>query len=499
VRERLSVVGALVAAGLVAGVALRVFVIASPMGAIDGDEGMWGLMARHVIDRGEFRTFFWQQSYGGTQEVLLTALVFLVLGSGVIALKLVPIALWAVGALLVWRIGRRTVGEPAARLAAVLFWIWPSYFIWKSTKAHGFYGSELVLGLAAMLFALRLRERVSRADLVGLGLSLGVGVWASPQVGYIAIPALLWLVWRRPGVLRGSWLAAPAAAAGAAPWLIWNVRHHWGSFHPAPSNSTYAGNLKDFLASNLPSGLGLRVPFSLDWLPGVVAGRGLLILALLGFLWLLIYRRDRCELLLTVAVLFPFIYAASPYSGLVDEPRYLTVLSPVLALLLAGALGRRRFMSAALLAGAFALSLTGLLAMRDQGRYQPLAGDVRVPNNISPLLASLRAQHVNRVFADRWIAPRVTFETNERIIATTSSGATGYAASRGRLLPVGTGTGRYPPYNRLVRESPRPAHVFVNGASAEKLARQVLKAAGYRRMESGGFVVYVQPPAAQQR
>ena len=59
--------------------------------------------------------------------------------------------MFGLAAVLVWRVGRRTVGEPAARIGAALFWIWPPFLVWWSTKARGFYGSGLVLGLAALL------------------------------------------------------------------------------------------------------------------------------------------------------------------------------------------------------------------------------------------------------------------------------------------------------------------------------------------------------------
>lgn len=134
----------LVAGGAVVGIGLRIWVLASPVGALDADEAVWGLMARHVLD-GELTTFFWGQAYGGTQETLLTALVFAAAAPSVFALRVVPIAFFAVAAVLVWLVGRRVVSEPAARLAAVAFWIWPSYVVWKSTRAHGFYGAALVL------------------------------------------------------------------------------------------------------------------------------------------------------------------------------------------------------------------------------------------------------------------------------------------------------------------------------------------------------------------
>src|SRR5207245_2555987 len=105
----------------------------------------------------------------------------------------------------------------------------------------------------------------------------------------------------------------------------------------------------------------------------------------------------------------------------------------------AGGARGRRFRSAAFLLAAFGLSLAGLLTMRDQGLYAPLDQDVRVPSDLSPLLETLHAHHVDRVFADYWLAYRLSFETDEHIIATPNRGETGFVASHGRLLPVGTG------------------------------------------------------------
>jgi Dolichyl-phosphate-mannose-protein mannosyltransferase len=149
-----------VVTALLAGVALRVAVYTSSLMGFDADEAVWGLMARRVL-HGEVSTFFWGQNHGGTQEVLLTSLVFAPFGSSVLALRVVPIVLSAVSAYLVWRVGRRTIGEPAARIAAALFWVWPVYSVWKLGHAHGFYASGVLYCALILLLALRLAEENS--------------------------------------------------------------------------------------------------------------------------------------------------------------------------------------------------------------------------------------------------------------------------------------------------------------------------------------------------
>ena len=67
-----------------------------------------------------------------------------------------------VAAVLVWRIGRRTSAIRRSA-SAVLLWVWPPYLVWKSERAHGFYGSGLVLVCLVLLLVLRLAERRSRA------------------------------------------------------------------------------------------------------------------------------------------------------------------------------------------------------------------------------------------------------------------------------------------------------------------------------------------------
>jgi hypothetical protein len=475
-RSSPAALGALVAAGIALGIALRVWVLASPIGGLDADEAVWGLMARHVLD-GEFSVFFWGQNYGGSQETLATALVFAVVGPGTLALRIVPILLFAVAAVLVWRIGQRTVGEPAARIAAVLFWIWPAYLVWKSTRAHGFYGAAIVLGLTVFLLALRLRERDSLVDALGLGLAAGVAWWASPQSALLTAPAVAWLVFRRPGVVRSAWPALAAFVVGAAPWLGWNLGHEFESLR-APfegGDDTYANHLKIFVATTFPYALGLRVPFSFDWLFGAVVGRAAELAAFGGLAWLVVRRRPLgpLEPVVLAAVAYPFLQSISPFAFLNDEPRYLVLLVPVMALLLAVPLARHPGIAAAGLSIAATLTVVGISRLEDQRPAVPPVGGQRTPADLDPVVGVLDRRGIDRALGPYAIAYRLSFETRERIIGTP------------------TGQTRYRPHQRLVLESAAPAYVFVAGSKDDrKLGREVAWR-GYARERADGWAVYV--------
>jgi hypothetical protein len=473
--RRVSVWTLIVAAALLAGVAVRVWVLSSPLGTLDADEGIVGLMARHALD-GEFSVFYWLSLYGGSQESLLSAAVFAVAGSSVVALKLVPIALFAGAAVLTWLVGRRTVGEPAARVAAALLWVWPPFFVYWTTKERGFYGVGLVCGLTVLWLTLRLRERDSRPDAALVGFAFGFGVWATQQSLLLSVPALAWLAWRRPRAFRLAPYGVGGFVLGALPWLAWNAAHGLRAVFPtaaAAQDSSYGERFVDLFTTVLPTWLGLRLPYTLDWTFGRVVGVGSLVIALVAFGIALVRRPRGLEPLLVCAVLSPFLYAVSTYTYFVAEPRYLVFVSPLPALFVARLL-TRPVVAGVVLAAAVAFSVYGLTRIQEQRLFLPRAArDVRVPTDMGPLIRFLEEHGANRVLADYWVAYRLSFESDERVIATST-----------RFV-------RYPPHDRLVRRSAYPSRVFVEGQVKERLAREDLLRRGYRRYVVDGFVAYI--------
>jgi hypothetical protein len=292
------------------------------------------------------------------------------------------------------------------------------------------------------------------------------------------VPAIAWLVWRRPAVLRFTWIGVPAAVVGAAPWLAWNLRHGWNAVVPESvvgADSTYLGRFWDFFALALPTWLGLRLPYSLDWTFGSAVGVAVLVLALAGFAYLLARRPPGLEPLLVLGVAFPFLYAASSFTYFTREPRYLVFLAPVPALVLGRTLTRPR-LEAAGLAIALAVSVVCLRAIERQGLFGPRAHEGDLAVSLSPLISLFERERVDRVLANYWIAYRISFESDERVIATS------------------TGHVRYQPHDRLVRASSEAAYVFLAGSADEERLAPGLETRGFRKVRQGKFDVYLPPP-----
>jgi hypothetical protein len=476
-RARVVIAIGIVVVALV-GVAMRVWVLRSGAGALDSDEGVPGLMARHLLD-GHLSTFYWGQQYGGSIEVFLDAIAVFIGGSTRLALKSPPMLEAALVSVVVWRVGRRTVGEWAGVVAGLLVWIWPANYVWYSTKERVFYLPILLLGLAALLLALRLDEEPRRwRDWLLLGFVAGIGWWTGPQIVFTVVPALVWLAWRRrTRIWPGIAYAAGAAVVGAAPWIRANIHSGLASLDTAPLNDHqgFVTHLEVILRKGIPSALGLRFAFTELWvkppLGQIVYWVALAALVVAAFrLW------RSSSLLVVTAFVFPLLAALSPSGSYIGEGRYMIFVWPLLALLLTGLLAswsRRALSAAALLVLAGVLCVVGL--RRLPATVSPYAPDVQVPAHMGPLVDGLEHLGVRHAFANYWIAYRLTYETGERVHVTP-------------LVDV-----RNTAYLAEARKDPRAAAVFAAASATESSYRSGLRALDvpYRRHRFGDFVVIV--------
>ena len=399
----------------------------SPLGLVDGDEAVVGLMARRALG-GSFEAFFWGQEYGGSQESLLVAALLAVGVPPAWAMELVPIGLHAAAGLLVWRIGLRVLDRPgAAVLAAGVCWAASPALLWWSTKERGFYGFTLVCGLTALLLCVVLgtsgtqRVTPSAWRAVALGSVLGLGWWASPQILHFAVPGLGWLAWtlrRRVGELvRILALATPAAVVGALPWLWANARTGLASLEPSANRATFGDPLPIFFEYGLPMVLGLRAPITLAWeLPGAEA---LYVGAVVALTALVTFAPPRLRPIALAVAAYPLVFALLPTTYYYGEPRYLDFLWPLLALLTGWTLSRApHALRAVAVVAVLALTANGVAGMTElRGPPGEPFEDVS-PQAVDALVLALDALDADHAFADYWVAYRLTWATDGRITAT---------------------------------------------------------------------------------
>lgn len=443
----------------------RAWIVASPLGLVDGDEAVVGLMARAAL-HGHLSAFFWGQEYGGSLESLLVALLLLVRVPGRVAMELVPVGLHAAAAVLVWRIGLRTISRPGgAALAGGLCWALSPALLWWSTKERGFYGVTLVCGLAALLFWVQLSTpgvdgRTRKA--VGLGLALGIGWWSSPQILHFAVPGLLWLGWslrRRVGELvRILVVAAPAAVVVALPWLWANAHTGLASLEPAADRRVFGDPVPIFFRYGLPMVVGLKRPITLGW--EFAGARFLYGAVLLGLVVVVVLRPKGLRPVVLAVALYPLIFALLPTTYYYGEPRYLDFLWPLLALLGGWVLVRAPLaVQAVAVAGLLAVTANGVAHLTAlQGPPGKPLEDLS-PKPVGGLVATLDRLGIDRVYADYWVAYRITWETDGRIVATPLD-----------LV-------RDPVADRRVRDADHPA--FIAAVRCEGRLQEALLAKGF--------------------
>src|SRR5579859_2032399 len=365
VRGRAFGVGLCVA--LVVGLGLRLAVIASPLGEIDGDEAVVGLMARHIAFLGDRPVFYYGQPYLGSLEAFSAAPLFRLFNSSTVLLKLIPTG-YSLGFLAVSAVlARRLFGTGAALATAAYLALPPAMWAVWSTKARGGYAELLFLGQALVLVTLALAQSRRRRVALLWGLLAGLAFWTHLLAVVYLLPAAIYLVLAR----RARWSAAElgllgvGSVLGMAPLLFDNIANGFltlaALLQPADIPLDQGAQFMRFFRVGLPVLLGLGQPttsetmFDQDWLqrPASHLWVVALTLLLLGVALAVHVRSLRrlvlCgadhlsepAVLLLVTLAVPPAVALTRFGFFVSEPRYALPLYSAVPLL-AGALGRVR-------------------------------------------------------------------------------------------------------------------------------------------------------------
>jgi Dolichyl-phosphate-mannose-protein mannosyltransferase len=405
---------ALVAAGL----ALRAWALSTRLGVANSDDSIVGLMAiRHL--RGEFYIYYWGQRYGGSFEPYLTALFFSFLPRNGWTLRLAPVVLHGVSAVLLARIAVRFVNRPVASFAGLLWWVAPPLGILWSIHAGGYYGVLVAAGLGTILLTLRLTEAPTRRDALVLGLVASIGVWASPQYVLLAAAPVVVMTVRRPQVVRAAAWSLVVAVPLLGPWVAYQLKYDWAGVTPPdnPNPLSYLDRVGVFFRG-VPMLFGFQVPNAGAWSfwGAPFAFAAVVVACLAGCAASLRGQGWRVGWMIATIGVLPFAFAISP---LASEPHIIRYFYPVapLAILfvVVGLRSGRAVVAVSLLA--IASAVVGI--QQAERHAVARAGCIYelVPPDLEPLIEELDRRDATHVWAEYFTAFRLTFATEERIIA----------------------------------------------------------------------------------
>jgi hypothetical protein len=473
---------------LVVGLGLRLAIISSPLGEIDGDEAVVGLMARHIALLGERPVFYWGQPYLGSLEAFTAAPLFRLFDSSTGVLKLVPAA-YSLGFLAMSAIlARRLFGMGAALATAAYLALPPAMWAVWSTKARGGYAELLFLGEALLLATLELAQAPSRRSALLWGILAGLAFWTHLLAVVYLAPAVLYLVLARPRRVSGAaiGLAAVGWLVGMTPLVIENLADGFltlaALLRPPDLPVDPLVQFLRFFRVGVPVLLGLGQPttsqamFDQDWLERPAGHVGVAVLALVIMAAVLLTyvpsarRLLLCgvqpaaepALLVLLAVAVPPVVALTRFGFFVSEPRYALPLYGAVPLL-AGALWRVAWLPArwTIVGLVLAFNIWSLLST-DPRLWRPEDTPDSTAASRAELVQLLVSGDRHQMYTDYWIGYPIMFETRETVLAYVISG----------------GFNRYVPPADNVQRTPNPAWVFEPGKAAEQAFLEQLAAVG---------------------
>ncbi len=481
---------------LLVGVALRWWILETWWGYLNADEAVTGLGAFEAL-HGRLDVVIPGNAYTANLESYLFAPVAAVFGGRIVALKILPITLWALASVALYRLGRRVIEPVTAAVGASMLWLAPGALLIISTRSYLAYaGGMLIVAIAltALIKAIE-PDGAGARTAFWAGLVCGLGVYVHPMYLAVITPAVIMVGLRRRRHWRTWWLpAATGALLLNLPWLAWNVRHGYPSFRGDVADSsrgTYLVRLGRLFSGMLTRDLGVLNEHGDRWTFGPIGSIAalVLVLAIAGGGAVRLWRANPGGRLLAVTCVsvWPAMAAFSAL-GYVEDGRYGVVMAvPFFACLGAG--------------------IGGFAAWIRRGRVRPgteitWVGGVIV---VGMWLIGLVVPSIDRMVGRTWDDPNGDYYSV--LYSVQDAGMRAIAGNYWAVLPityvsdgempsavVAPDPVRYPEYQRRAERTPPLLVAFVFWSWNENPTVLTLPLSCYERQIHGGLVAYLPDP-----
>jgi hypothetical protein len=207
--------------------------------ASNSDEATMGLMATHIAEGRHFPSFMYGQSYMGTAEAYLAAVVFWVFGPSLIGLRIPMLLLFLLFLIAMYVLARRLYGTSVALVSVGLLALGSRELYGHQLVAQGAIPETLLAGTLLLLLGHRLLETPDtlshaagqRWRLAGWGATAMLGLWSTMLVApFVVTSAVLvgMTIRARAASLHGRlWALSGGLITGAVPWILHDFTHPW--------------------------------------------------------------------------------------------------------------------------------------------------------------------------------------------------------------------------------------------------------------------------------
>lgn len=523
---------------LLCAILLRVLLLLVGWPALDSDEAIIYLMALHIVGKGEHPIFFYGQYYMGSFEAYYDAVIFRLFGSSLLIARLGMVSLFIGFLLSLYALTARLYSKRFALFTVGFLSLGTAMMFMRQIKAIGGYEEVILLGALLFLLSfvlassttLRVWQRVALYWLWGAlaGFALYSDLLIAP---YVLTAGLLLLFRWRTLFTWAMWVVLFGLVIGAFPMIYFNLRaapgtDSWTTFVylstvGLPQHDVFWNHISNTFVVSLPiiTGYFIRNPYPTPplatfwillqvlWSMGFCALLASALLVPLWHMWRIrkeqqvsgdvkrdAYVRQAARWLLALAALLTLIFFIKGSATIMDAEqscRYLSVLwisFPVILwplwnspreIKLSGDLFK--FPLRVVVLASLLLVITVSTVYVFFHEVPPESADQQ---HVEQLASKLESMHITRIYSNYALCNRLMYLSQEQIIC-------GNTSAHNNTLRHSLD--RYTAYRDMVKKSPNPAFVYIDGAYQKyfleiSLAREHV---AYQTLRSDEYTIYI--------
>jgi 4-amino-4-deoxy-L-arabinose transferase-like glycosyltransferase len=465
---------------------LRLFLLQYSLGFTDSDEAVEGLMAKHILQRGERPIFYYGLAYMGSLKSHIAAIIYALFGVSVAGLKFTTTLFFFGFAFSLYYLAKQLFDEKIALISTLIVALSPLYLSYKSLMATAAYMEILFLGtLLLIIFHKLIYKRLSSERenrlYCAAGFIAGLGFWLNPLIINYVIVGFIFILLKKHRFLisKGFILALIFFLVGCFPLLIWNYNNSWhtisfilgsGQISLLKKLVNIPQNLLQIFTQSIPILLGvnrIHSPYSLignfSWLIlGIYAASFFFICykrekGLSKILKLSLKETNGVDILIVLTFFVIILYLNSEFADRALYPRYLLPLYSTLPIFVAVFLWWIKKYSHLL----FVFLLLSILACNIYGNIY-FYDQIKLENKkFKTFLSILEERNLNLAYSGFWQAYKITLATNEKVVCSPKM--------------YDPHLDRYPYYSELIRRSKRVAIIVKMGSKRSEALESRLR------------------------